>query len=534
MNAILASFRRNRTFWITLVVLIIIFGVAARGLIDVEAEGSERYQDVVITILRGLSTGSIIFLAASGFSIIFGLMGVLNMAHGALFMIGAYVGWTVLVRPDTAVDAVTPIALLVSGFLLAPVWDRILTRLKFASWVSRLWPWFGLVLALVVLGFILPKYPITTWDVGSYEISPTNYAFAASQGQVVVPEPKQFEGISPLLGLGGILLGSILAGLTVTGLANNRRPATAGAVPQPGAVSRSLISFVTVALLGLLGYVFNTPISDFLYSLDSTWLFLVAVLVAVTTGAGLGILIESTLIRPIYESHLYVLMLTLGVNVVIIEVVRAIWGAPEFTMYRPSIFAGTGEGCPAESLNALLEFKCSTIRVLGGRVRTYNEVFITLLGIVVLISVWMLLQRTRLGMIVRAGVQDREMVKALGINVQRIFTIVFALGVGLAALGGVIGAPSTGLTTTLGESLLINILIALAIGGLTSYPGAAVGALIIGLLQQFIIKYGQVGINIPFMAEPFKPSPPLVPAMTVLLMVIILLVMPNGLFGRKE
>ena len=148
MNAILASFRRNRTFWITLVVLIIIFGVAARGLIDVEAEGSERYQDVVITILRGLSTGSIIFLAASGFSIIFGLMGVLNLAHGALFMIGAYVGWTVLVRPDTAVDAVTPIALLVSGFLLAPVWDRILTRLKFASWVSRLWPWFGLVLAL--------------------------------------------------------------------------------------------------------------------------------------------------------------------------------------------------------------------------------------------------------------------------------------------------------------------------------------------------------------------------------------------------
>jgi branched-subunit amino acid ABC-type transport system permease component len=81
---------------------------------------------------------------------------------------------------------------------------------------------------------------------------------------------------------------------------------------------------------------------------------------------------------------------------------------------------------------------------------------------------------------------------------------------------------------------LINTLIALAIGGLTSYPGAAVGALIIGLMQQFIIKYGQVGINIPFMAEPFKPSPPLVPAMTVLLMVIILLVMPNGLFGKKE
>jgi branched-chain amino acid transport system permease protein len=231
---------------------------------------------------------------------------------------------------------------------------------------------------------------------------------------------------------------------------------------------------------------------------------------------------------------MYVLMLTLGVNAIIIELVRTIWGAPEFTMHRPSVFAGTGEGCPAESLGAILQYKCSTIRVLGGRVRTYNEIFITVLGIVVLIAVWLLLQRTRLGMIVRAGVQDSEMVQALGINVQRVFTTVFALGVGLAALGGVIGAPSTGLTTTLGDSLLINILVALAIGGLTSYPGAAAGALIVGLLQQFIIKYGQIGINIPFMEEPFKPSPPLVPAMTVLLMVIILLVMPQGLFGRKE
>ena len=77
-------------------------------------------------------------------------------------------------------------------------------------------------------------------------------------------------------------------------------------------------------------------------------------------------------------------------------------------------------------------------------------------------------------------------------------------------------------------------LIALAVGGLTSYPGAAVGSVIVGLLQQFIIKYGQIGIPLPFLEEPFKPSPPLVPASTVLLMVIVLLVVPQGLLGRKE
>lgn len=535
MSEIVKSFRKNRTFWITVLVLIVLFAMAVQGLTDKDAVGGERYKNVVITILRGLSTGSIIFLVASGFSIIFGLMNVLNMAHGALFMIGAYVGWTVAVRPDTVVDTLTPIALISTGFLLIPIWDHWLSKKKISSSWARTWPWLTLFLTLIVLGFFVPKFPITSWDVGSYELSPVNFAFAASQGNLVVPDAEPFVGISAFVGLAGLILGSALGGLSVAGFSMSRRLATAkassGATPFPW---KALLYFLLLVAVGLLIYFSNTPLSNFLLSLDSTWLFILAIIVAVATGVALGIIIEATLIRPLYETHIYVLMLTLGVSSIIIEGVRSIWGAPEFTMHRPSIFAGTGDGCPAESLGALIEFKCSTIRVLGGRVRTYNELFIPLLGFVVLIAVWILLQRTRLGMIVRAGVQDSEMVKALGINVQRIFTIVFALGVGLATLGGVIGAPSTGLTTTLGDSLLINLLVALAIGGLTSYPGAAAGAIIVGLLQQFIIKYGQIGINIPFLEEPFKPSPPLVPAMTVLLMVVILLVIPNGLFGRQE
>ena len=82
--------------------------------------------------------------------------------------------------------------------------------------------------------------------------------------------------------------------------------------------------------------------------------------------------------------------------------------------------------------------------------------------------------------------------------------------------------------------MLTSALIALAIGGLTSYPGAALGSLIVGLVQQFIIKYGQIGITIPFTDIVFKPSPPLVPASTVLLMVIVLLFLPGGIMGKKE
>jgi len=214
--------------------------------------------------------------------------------------------------------------------------------------------------------------------------------------------------------------------------------------------------------------------------------------------------------------------------------VQAIWGRPEFTMPKPAVFAGSGEGCPAASIADWLQYRCSTFLLVGGRLRVYNEVFIILVGLVVLVGVWFLLQRSRLGMIIRAGVQDSDMVEALGINVRQVFTFVFALGAALAALGGVVAGPSMGLSPLMGESLLLSALIALAIGGLTSFPGAAAGSLLVGLLQQFIIRYGQIGINLPFLEEPFKPTPPLVPASTVLLMVIILLILPQGLFGRRE
>ncbi len=227
-------------------------------------------------------------------------------------------------------------------------------------------------------------------------------------------------------------------------------------------------------------------------------------------------------------------MLTLGIGFIIIEIVHAVWGRPGFTMPKPALWAGSGEGRPATNIGEALSNQCSTMILFDGRIRTYNEIFIIIVGLIVLIAISLLIQRTRLGMIIRAGVQDSEMVEALGINVRQVFTLVFGIGVGLAALGGVLAAPSVGLSLDMGVSVLLLALVALAIGGLSSFPGAAFGAVLVGLLQQFIIKYGGIGINIPFMAEPFKPSPPLVPASVVLLMVFVLLLLPNGLFGRTD
>ena len=510
--------RKNLVLLSTLVVIGLLFAAAARGMED---------RDFVITLLRGLSVGSLTFLVASGFSLIFGLLDVLNLAHGTLFMIGAYIAWTVFVRPDTFVDLLTPILLAISGFALRDLYPLLSSRIQAGSAARRLLPWALILVSILLFVWALPRFPLALWNVENYAQSPVTFAFMADQGTRVPVTPATFTGVSPVLAIVGLLLASLAGSLGLSLFGNPTRQ-------QSNVSWRSGTSFLVLLLIALGAYRFNGALTDFLLGLNSNWLFLLSVLVAVLSGVGLGALMEATLIRPLYIRPIYQLMLTLGMSAIGIEMVRAIWGRPEFVMPKPALFDGTGEGCPATSLAGWWEHHCSTILLLDGRVRVYNEIFIPLVGLVVLVSIWILLQRTRLGMIIRAGVQDRDMVEALGINVRRIFTMVFALGVGLAALGGALAAPSMGLSNHMGESLFLNALIALAIGGLTNYPGAALGSMLVGLMQQFIIKYGQIGIPIPFTDVLFKPTPPLVPASTVLLMVIILLILPNGLLGRKE
>lgn len=524
MDKFLKTFNKNRPQYIMLGVLLVLFLMALRGMTT---------EDWVITLLRSLAVGSVTFLVASGFSLIFGLMDVLNLAHGTLFMIGAYVGWTVFVRPDTFVDISTPAGLVGGGLALIALWTYLLQG-KLPANVARIWPWVGLAVGGLILVWGVRQYPITIWNPGVFAESPGTFALAASQGTLTLPEPKLFTA-NPYLVLLAIVAGSLIGGAALAGFAV-RPPAGGGAVFS--GVKRfprgAVISAGVLFMFGLGTFFFHGALTNLLVSINNSWLFLLAVLVAVGVGFGLGAMMESALIRPLYSRPIYQILMTLGVSAIGIEIVRVLWGRPEFTMPKPTIFNGTGEGCPATSLAALIANQCSTVEILGSRVRTYNEIFVPLLGILVLVAIWLLLQRTRLGMVIRAGVQDSEMVEALGINVRRIFTQVFALGVGLAALGGVIAGPSMGLSLAMGESLLINALIALAIGGLTSFPGAAAGSLMVGIIQQFMIKYGQLGISIPGLAEPFKPTPPLVPASTVLLMVIVLLVLPHGLFGKKE
>jgi branched-chain amino acid transport system permease protein len=530
MNDLLVTLRRDRTRLITVAILVVLFLMAVGGM---------STKDWVVTTLRGFSVGAVVFLVAAGFSIILGLMDVLNLAQGTLYMIGAYVGWTAYVRPDTFVDLLTPLALIAAGLMLQPLWNRLLDRLVLPRQVARIWPWIVLLLGVLLLVFTAGRIPLAIWDAENYTDSPITWTLAFDSGQVSARvQPAGWEGIPPVVGLGALLASGALIS---AGLAGSARRETAGAGADVQARRlpwRTIAVILVLAALGLGAYLANDALTNFLFNINHNWLFLLALVVATLTGGGLGALMEATLIRPLYERALYQIMLTFGLSFVGLEVVRAIWGRQGFTMAKPPLFAGTGEGCPATSLASWLQYHCSTLEVtIGGdvaRIRVYNELFVPLVGLLVLVAVWLLLQRTRLGMIIRAGVQDSDMVEALGINVRQVFTLVFGLGVSIAALGGVVSGPSTGLSDLMGGDLLLGALVALAVGGLTSYPGAAIGAVLVGLVQQFMIKYGQIGINLPFLDEPFKPTPPLIPASTVLLMIIILVVMPQGLLGRKE
>jgi branched-chain amino acid transport system permease protein len=530
MNDLLPTLRRNRTRLITVAVLVLLFLMAVGGM---------STKDWVVTTLRGFSVGAVVFLVAAGFSIILGLMDVLNLAQGTLYMIGAYVGWTVYVRPDTFVDLLTPLTLISAGLLLQPLWSRWLDRLALPRRVARLWPWVALLLGVALLVVTVARVPLAIWDPKDYSDSPISWTQSFDLGQVSTrAQPAEWEGLAPGIGLAALLAGGALVSVGLAGFARRETAGGGGDTWTRRVPWRTVIVILLLVAIGLGAYWLNDALTQFLFNLNHNWSFLLALVIATLTGGGLGALMEATLIRPLYERPLYQIMLTFGLSFVGLEVVRAIWGRQGFTMAKPPLFAGTGEGCPATSLAGWLQYNCSTLELaIGGdvaRIRVYNELFVPLLGLVVLIAVWILLQRTRLGMIIRAGVQDSDMVEALGINVRQVFTLVFGLGVAIAALGGVVSGPATGLSDLMGGSLLLGALVALAVGGLTSYPGAAVGAVLVGLVQQFMIKYGQIGIKLPFLAEPFKPTPPLVPASTVLLMIIILVVMPHGLLGRKE
>ncbi|HEX6348180.1 MAG TPA: branched-chain amino acid ABC transporter permease [Candidatus Dormibacteraeota bacterium] len=227
--------------------------------------------------------------------------------------------------------------------------------------------------------------------------------------------------------------------------------------------------------------------------------FLPALLLAVLVAALVGVVIEIVVLKRIYgQEHLVQLLATYAVSLVIAGGVRIVFGVN----YR--IVAAPISG---------------HVSVLGYNYSLYS---LLMIGAAVLIAagVWLLMFRTPLGRNIRAAVSDPELLNASGVNVTRLYTIVFAIGAGLAGLGGVIVAPSQAVNGTMDTDVLVLAFAISVIGGLGSIIGSAVGAVIVGL----VISFGLV--------NPVTNNFAL--AFVFIIMVVVLTIRPWGLFGTPE
>ncbi|HLJ68757.1 MAG TPA: branched-chain amino acid ABC transporter permease [Chloroflexota bacterium] len=236
--------------------------------------------------------------------------------------------------------------------------------------------------------------------------------------------------------------------------------------------------------------------------------FWVALLAALAAGAAIGGIVEVIFIRPIYQRPLSQILVTLGLALVLTQLVIAVWGVnAEYPADIPGL---------------------SRTLYLGSFYVPSYDFFIIGSGLVVLILVWSLLRFTRIGLIVRAGVENPTMVSALGINVRLVFLGVFSLGSALAALGGAIYTPYVHQATPdMGQSILLSAIIVVVLGGLGSYLGSALGALIIGLAQNYVPYYtAQIhGLE--------TVSASAASLISLVILVVILLLRPQGLMGIK-
>lgn len=468
-------------------------------------------------ILSGLTLGALYFLVTSGLSLIFGLMDVLNFAHGLFFMLGAYLGYTMYANPRMILNTL-PLALAMLGGVALGTWLAGLSSgVHLPSTANRV-----LAFALGTVGVVLAVVAVAGFDLLKLAANA-----ATSAGGVVATEEAQEPSDRLLLRLVLLAVAGLLIGVALgRGQANTGRQSRGSWYGPVGGVVAILLAFLLVGA--------RSPGEAFLLGLSSDARFLLALLAGALGGAAAGALVEASMIRPLYARPIYQVLLTLGLVFVGTEVVKAVWGPAGFYMDIPAFFNTKSAGCrPPPDIFSWFSLHCSSIDVMGRPFPSYR-LFVIALGVLIFVAVALLLLRTRLGMVIRAGVQDRDMVMSLGINVRRVFTLVFALGTGLAALGGVAAAPFVGVNPGLAQEFLLLAFISVVIGGMGSYTGAAVGALLVGLARAFGDQLVLSGIMLPGMTEALKFSPSIARASTVLLMAVVLLLRPAGLFGRKE
>lgn len=227
---------------------------------------------------------------------------------------------------------------------------------------------------------------------------------------------------------------------------------------------------------------------------ESFWLGL---LIGPLCVAMIGVLVEKYLLKRVYGRDVsYQLLLTFAILLILDDGVRMIWGSGYHIVDPPAIFSG--------------------IISIAGQDYPVYRIFLIVIGPIIGTLLWSFFHFSKWGKIIRAASFDNIMAEGVGINVPMIYTAVFALGAWLAALGGALAAPQQSLIPSMGEKIIIESFIVVVIGGMGSFPGAFVGALLLGLLGSFgTVFAGNMQMAIPY-----------------ILMAVVLLIKPTGLFKK--
>ena len=224
-----------------------------------------------------------------------------------------------------------------------------------------------------------------------------------------------------------------------------------------------------------------------------------ALAAAVAVAGLLGWIFERVVIRPVYGDHLKQILVTMGGLIVVEQLIHVVWGPDMIPLPRPATITGS-------------------VLIGDAAIERYRMLAV-LVGLAVFAAMWLVLNRTRLGLLIRAGVENTEMVESLGYRVRRLFVGVFVAGSALAGLGGVMWAMyQESVTAGMGMQMMVVIFIVIIIGGMGSVGGCFVGALLVGLMANYI---GYL-------------APKLALGSNILLMVLILLWRPRGLYPASK
>jgi len=244
--------------------------------------------------------------------------------------------------------------------------------------------------------------------------------------------------------------------------------------------------------------------------------FLLGLLAALPVAAAVGMLVEAVVLRRLYSrDHLDQVLATFGLILFFNELTRMIWGRQPLFMDVPDWLSGTVEIIPGAP------YPSYRLAVIG-------------MGVLVAVFLYLLFTRTRLGMQIRAGASNREMIAALGVNIRFLYTLVFGLGAMLAGLAGVMAGPILAVEAGMGEEILILTFVVIVIGGIGSIRGALIAALMVGMVDTLgrVFLPGLFRLFLP-VAEADGIGASLASMSVYILMAAILVWRPRGLFPAQ-